>query len=325
MATVGGTSGTRRTALAGMAGGLAALAVRALGEPDRAEAANGAAVKAGGSVSATAPTVISSSTDAIRGITSGGSTSNGVYGKSTKGRGVTGAGSVGVLGSGGTGVQGITKTATGAGVVGNASGATGRGMLGYASATSGATIGVSGVVDSPQGIGVRGKATGAADGIGVRGEAMGTAGIGVQAAAGFVGVWSIVSGSNAEAAVIGDSPFRGVVGRSNGGGGVGVVGVAEGDPSTIGGRFENAVPGGVALRVEGRAQFTTAGIVTIPASSSFVQVIGPTVPTGGLVLATLTSDPGNDAVLQYVDQTSFTIVLNKACTQACTVGYFILG
>jgi hypothetical protein len=187
----------------------------------------------------------------------------------------------GVYGSGPTGVYGVTVAATHNGVFGQATNSDGSGVYGQNDGT---------------GNGVAGRATNANGGTGVFGELTGTGpGNGVHGKA---------DGSNQS----------GMYGE-NLGAGAGVFGYGWATGS-IGVRA-GAVSGGTALKVEGKAQFSRSGTVTISYPNKQATVSGVPVTAKSLALATLQQFLAGRYVLAAVpnlsgSSNSFTIYLNKA-------------
>jgi hypothetical protein len=279
----------RRGFLTGIAGALAALAARDLVSTPNAGAANGDAVKAGQSVSATSFTKVTNTSDTGAGLwgVANGATRHGVFGTNTgAGHGVGGAAS----GTGAAGVHGTTDGGEGYGVWGDSSGNFGTGVYG----TSGGN-GVSGASDGDTFAGVLGTATGTAA-FGVYGYATGVGGIGVNGAA-------IASGG------------VGVRGRAHAPGSVAVF--ADDDGSA----------GVIALKVGGAAVFSRSGLVTVPKGSKSAKVTGVSLSATSLVLATVQAKARQyvQAAVPDVTGSRFTIELNKAAATDLSIAWFIVN
>ncbi len=266
---------TRRGFLAGLAGGIAAVAAVLIRPSSVVEAAAGAPVLAGKVTSAgTASTILTTAAagDGFRvtqtgkgagvvGLTSiasgesiavhGVSASNigqGVNGRATATAGAT-QGVEGISDSpDGKGVEGWTTATTGStiGVSGQSDSTSGQAMRGYASAATGTTFGVVGVTESPDGQGVQGWAKSATGNtIAVYGVAYSQAGVGVQGHA--------TSTSGSTIGVIGaadSADGRGVIGYAlaKSGNSIGVLGLCS-SPTGWAGRFTSDVSNGVYISV----------------------------------------------------------------------------
>lgn len=195
------TPQSRRAVLLGWAaGGVAALA-GALARPTAADAANGAAVTGGATLTGTSSTVIDTSASAVDafwgtagsghglvGLSSDGDgvkgyalgAGAGVWGDSVSGAGVTGTSADGAGVTGTTGVVANAPGSSGSGVYGAASGPTGTGVFGWCEEGYGiggvATIGGGARGVATSGIGVEGSAE---SGTGTGGYSV--SGIGVEA------------------------------------------------------------------------------------------------------------------------------------------------
>jgi hypothetical protein len=110
------------------------------------------------------------------------------------------------------------------------------------------------------------------------------------------------------------------------GGSVGVVGLASSAAAT-GVRAENGA-GGVGLRVVGKTAMQRSGLATTVAGNKSVTV---TVP-GGLTaaskyLVTVQGNPGTGvfvAYAKYLNATQFRVYFNKACTKAAKLAWMVL-
>jgi len=105
------------------------------------------------------------------------------------------------------------------------------------------------------------------------------------------------------------------IGTEGGGPGVGVVAVAGSDPANT------------ALQTDGRVDFSTAGLITIPKGKASITFPAPAqVTSSSLIVATVQS-AGGSVKRAYKDAVNqrYTIVLNAAATQNTVVGYFIIG
>ena len=301
---------SRRALLAGALGGAAALVGAALAGPLDAAAADGDPVEIGAVNNGSTTTIVKAPVTGFIGQTTAASGKRaGVLGTAPPGdgRGVMGKGPIGVLGQ--------TGSPTGIGVLGSAAGGNAFAILGTNTAASGNAIAIKGL--SQHGTAIVGETASTIDagveghspGIGVFGETSGQFGIGVS---GFA------SGSDGS----------GVSGSANSGSGVGVFGSASG-PTGIGGQFQaNGGPGTFALKVIGRAGFSTAASSSVASGVDHKDVTPGVELTGNTtVLATLQSDGG--VAIQYVEvhtgTNSFTVHFSGNTTQACTVAWFVLG
>ncbi len=82
---------------------------------------------------------------------------------------------------------------------------------------------------------------------------------------------------------------------------------------------------GIALRVEGKAQFATAGEETIAEGNSSVMVAHPAATETCHIIVTLAGDPG-DAAVKWVERSSgnFTVHLTTEVSQAVPFTYLIV-
>jgi hypothetical protein len=121
--------------------------------------------------------------------------------------------------------------------------------------------------------------------------------------------------------------------------GAGVHGIAPGEfpavlaESGIGdnnlGNLTGSPDNGTALRVRGKALFSTAGSATIPAGSDHVDVaVGSGLVTANShISVTLASDPGTDIYVVWVQRNpgaSFTVHLNKNVPTRTRLTYFVV-
>ena len=176
------------------------------------------------------------------------------------------------------GVVGVSKARTGViGVSGARSGA------GGVTVTAGLSAGVSGLSDENVGVaGVSGARVGV---FGVSGPLSRGLGVTLQAS-GVAGISDVSIG------VLGTGAVAGVHGESVGGDGV--RGTAT-DPQGVGVRAVNGA-NGFALRVAGRAGFSSGGSGVIPARVANHLVAHPSVTPGSHVTVTFRGDPGRARV-----------------------------
>jgi hypothetical protein len=200
----------------------------------------------------------------------------------------------------GPGVRGTTFRGTG---VSNA------GVLGQADPDLG--VGVYGTSD----IGVQGDSPGTTSTqVGVRGTAAGPKGVGVQGT-GFKGV----EGTSGNYGVYG-AGFFGVYGLSPVGAGVFGDSSAAAIPGVLAG---TQVSGGIALRVQGFPQFSTAGKATVKAGASKVTLTVPNVAASDSVVAT--AQGGSLAVKTASAAASkITITLSGKASSPVTVSYLVI-
>ncbi len=195
-----------------------------------------------------------------------------------------------------SGVRG-RNSGDGDGVTGTAGGATASGVKGR---SLGGGFGVYGQTDSAIRSGVYGQND---SGPGVSGRT--------------TSPYAAVSGQN-------DGGGYGVVGQSNKPGGVGVSASAQGDGGTA---LEGISESGIALRVEGRVEFSRSGRKRIPAGaiSAVVSVAGVT--ASSLVLATAQVSQAGCSVRAAVPTANkVTIWLTTAAPAGgLPVGWFIIG
>jgi hypothetical protein len=316
---------SRRGLLTGVAAaGVGAATMVALG-PESASATTPAApVELGAANTSTATTsvTLTGSGDALKGIASAhsaaglvGQHSGGSGSKPTEGHGVVGSTvkGIGVVGSSkdGTGIQGHTTTAGQSGISGIDLGKVGgHGAFGY----SNNGIGVYGT--STAGVGVYGNTTSAT---GVYGQTAGdgrsgTAGIDNSSGGGHGSYGRSLNGT-------------GAYGESHADGQCGVLGV---DLSTGGGiGVKGQSSKGFALSVDGRSQFSTAGLVSVPEDNSSVEVHLTGVTTSSAVIATLQiTNPDQAGIMVESVITangSFTVQLTADSFGAMSVAYFVIG
>lgn len=187
----------------------------------------------------------------------------------------------------------------------------GIGVAGF----SQSNIGVQGL--SPSGTGVRGAS---GSGPGVSGQSQSGPGMQGNSQSGT----GVQGGSQSGNGVHGNSPSgAGLSGISDSGNGV--IGNSQSGPgvhgdsiSGIGGHFTTDT--GVALRVEGKALFSTAGAGTIPQGQNSVPVNNPAVTPNSHISVTLVSNPGQRE-LKWVERdpgVGFTVRLTSATPRPAT-------
>jgi hypothetical protein len=128
--------------------------------------------------------------------------------------------------------------------------------------------------------------------------------------------------------VWGSSPDTGVVGTgSTGVLGLGASGVAGiGDPGGIGVEAIGWTATDVALRVDGKVQFSRSGKSTIGTGKSSLKINLAGVSSGSRVFAVLHSNRSGRYVRAVVPTTgSFTIYLNTTVTSATFVAWFVIN
>ena len=325
---------TRRRVLGVGLGALAAAAASVLGRAAPAQAADGDAVKVGQINTGTAPTTIKNPS----GYALFGDGNSGVFGKGED---------IGLLGQAvdGIGVWGTDYGPSGAGVYGEGgrrgvSGRISRGWIRQGLGVVGHLIpaGVAGV--NIRGFGVVGV-TGSDPDDPSSERYAGTAGVLGASGAGKLGVYGAsgaaipVSGppncgvygwSDPESA-----PGYGVFGRMNGASGSGVFGTSD-----KGAGVRAATKTGKALVAEGRVEFSTSGLKTVPSGESSVVVNpGVPIPDTARILCTLESlQPGLSVErtqklpgqLGVADQ--FQVYLNGAAAnlrKPTRVAWFLIG
>jgi hypothetical protein len=148
-------------------------------------------------------------------------------------------------------------------------------------------------------------------GVGVRGEALATSGT----ATGVVGIAESASIYSQEPAVI-----SGVHGFANAGTGV------RGD-SISGFGVVAASGSGTALKVDGKASFSTSGEGSIHSRKSSVTVANTHVTSKSHITVTLTDNPGNHATVVWVSRTpgvGFKVHLNMKVVKMTSFTYLII-
>ena len=217
-------------------------------------------------------------------------------------------------------------------------GAAGLGViagLGLRSNTAAAAHGspVLGVSSDPAEAGVRGDHhTG---GIGVHGTSGSGDGVRGEAASSLhAGVTGINSDPGFNAAGVrgfGAGNGMGVDGQSVDGSGVSGsshngIGVSAGSLNGI--AFEAFAPAGIAaIRVGGKARFSTVGGGSIPAKASSAFVTHLSVTASSHVTVALTSDPGSGAVVQWIERapgSGFTVHLDRRARDGTSFSFFIV-
>jgi len=201
--------------------------------------------------------------------------------------------------SGGRGVSGVGFGANGVGVGVYGFSYNDDGVVGFADTTGGRN-GVMGVSANPGASGVYGEnnghgygVAGRSGGIAVYGDSTQSYGIGVQ-------------GSNSQQ------------------GGIGVYGSA----GSSGTGVYATNPSGVALAVNGRAQFSRSGRITVPAGQSSATATGVSLTSTSLVMATMQQRRAGISIEAAVPDTaasSFTVHLSKAVSSDTVVAWFIVN
>jgi hypothetical protein len=329
---------SRRALLAAGIGGLVAALAAALGRPLAVRAANGETLTAGNTFTASATTGVSTDTgNGLQGVFNGityDAVGVGVFGESTNsynaigvhGRNMQGYGlgilgeagdySVGVQGTGGTGVYGYSTRGFGTGVNGRATGVNGTGVSARSEAAGGKAL----FAYADNGIAVDAEAflsttpVVRAFGHGDAPAVQGSSGA-VAAAPPRVGVYGYAA-QGADA--------RGVTGESTVG--RGVNGIAT---TGVGGYF--SATSGTALRAEGAVRFKTSGLATIAEGARSVTVtpVGLDVTTSSKILALLQGDAGGSTTVQRVavnaTANTFTIYLTANSVRAVKVSWFVIS
>jgi hypothetical protein len=208
------TPRSRRSFLTAAAAAVGAVAAQSVASVTPAAAANGDAVRAGKTTSATATTTVRNTNAAassialqaigtgsnavgVRGNADAGTSAQGLLGHATSGTGVHGVGRLGIRGEGTTyGVYGVASSTSGTGVYGTATGASAAWGVGGISATG---HGVHG--ESTSGYAVYGAASGATGvygrgATGVRAEGTSYGAVGTASASVSVGIRGSSTGSN---------------------------------------------------------------------------------------------------------------------------------
>src|SRR6266508_658792 len=142
-------------------------------------------------------------------------------------------------------------------------------------------------------------------------------GTGVQGKGGVIGVQGTggqtgVSGTGSNVGVAGIGNSFGVTGFSSDGTGV----------------LATTTNRGVALAVDGKANFSRSGLLTVPAGQNYATVSGVSLTSASLVLATVQSTGGNAYVKQAVPNvagSSFTVYLDKSHNVPVPVAWFIVN
>lgn len=327
---------SRRAVLAGAFGGIAALAVSALGRPAATDAANGDAVKVGQLKTGSVLTTIDSSASGFKGKSSS-AAGSGIIGQSTNGTGF-GVNGINTATSGTpTGVRGAA-TGNGIGVYGNAargvvgesSGSTGIGVVAKSSATTGTGNGLRALAFSPTAEAVYAENS-AAGGDGHAINAVSstktvvkvenvsglTDGVGTFTKAIDMGLWGI-----GKVGVYGETGFTDASVTNA----TGVKGEANAT-NHFGGHFRNINTTGFALRVQGGLRLEGAGgtATIIPGASSVV--VTPSIPfrSASFVVATLQTDPGGSVVISHVvvGASSFEIFVTGSVGTNVKVGWIM--
>jgi hypothetical protein len=201
--------------------------------------------------------------------------------------------------SGGRGVSGVGFGANGVGAGVYGYSYNDDGVVGFADQTGGRN-GVMGVSANPNASGVYGEnnglgygVAGRSGGIAVYGDSTQSYGIGVQ-------------GSNSQQ------------------GGVGVYGSA--GPSGTGVYATN--PSGLALSVNGRAQFSRSGRITVPAGQYSATASSVSLTSTSLVMATMQQRRAGISIEAAVPNTatsSFTVYLSKAVPSDTVIAWFVVN
>jgi len=323
---------SRRAVLAGLAGGVAAVASSAVMKPDRVGAAANGNVQLGHGTAdtdndAALETRVNGTADGIvafSGVQSGSGT--GLNGQSGTGNGVLGT----TGGASNAGVQGTNSNDDGTAVLGvgaatatsNSVGVEGDGDTGVLGA------GIFGVVGftSELGIGVYGSASNTAPPV------FGASGVIGQADAGGTGVVGFTGTTE-----VPPTPDVGIYGRSDtgGAGGRGLVGFCSQGIGLLGqtdtGTGLRAFAGnnaGLALRVSGKAAFDRSGKVTITAGHSSIVKTGIALTASSFILATLQTNVAGlfiQSVVTTPSGSKFTISLNKAPSVNVSVAWLAVN
>jgi len=179
-------------------------------------------------------------------------------------------------------------------------------LLGFGnSATSGTSISTTGSI---------GLLVGSSDisGAGLIGQGH----IGVEGESGNgIGVWGTTS-DNTRPGVFGENT------ATTGGGGAGVVGVAQHNTGV-----QAISSNGTALEVDGVASFTRSGKATVPAGSAKVTVQNVKLSKGSMILATVqqAGRPAVRAAVPSVANNRFTIYLVTTTAKKAVVAWFVLS
>jgi hypothetical protein len=288
---------SRREILAGAVGAIAVLGAEAITRPLAAQATQGMPIIAGQTNDETNTTIIQNKGigDGVQAI--------GAAGAFAGGAGLTSFGG----NPDGLGVWGIGGDPNGIGVVGQSHGI-GPGVRGSAPGTGVGgfgDIGVEGIAtgDSPNRLGVRGRADTVSGGTGVIGLALDGSGVvgKSQSGSGVYGVAGNYSGASASGAVVGDSTTK-----------AGVVGFTSA-ASRAAAEFTH-VAGKTALKVTGLSVFSRSGKVAIKDTTKAATVTGVPLTASSLILATVQNSVGVwvASAVPNVPGSSFTINLNAA-------------
>jgi hypothetical protein len=343
----------RRSFLTAFAGGLSAIGLRALVSPKPARAANGSPLLIGTRNSGTTTTDLDGAgfevTNAVGAAIYGQGDAVGVQGYNRAGQGWESPGVWGVAARDlGVGVSGFAQGNSGIGVYGTTmdTSENGIGVFGQTYVTTSETYGVCGQTRGSLGRGVFGRSEAQSGGTGVWGQSDGADGVGVRGYAWDNGTGQFgsgVIGTSGSTAFpppppIADTGVFGVsVSPSGGATAAGVVGDSDtnagvagfsSSPSHAAGEFQHAA-GGVALNVQGPAQFAQSGLVSIAAGQKTATVMGVSLRSTSLVLATVQNNAGVAVqnALPNVTGSKITINLNKAVLSGKTakVAWFVLN
>jgi hypothetical protein len=132
---------------------------------------------------------------------------------------------------------------------------------------------------------------------------------------------------NAPLAIAGVFGSAGVPGDPNNPGDIaGIFGYAS-DPNSPAVLARNSMIEGLALDVQGRALFSSAGTGTIPVKTDRVTVAHSAVTASSIVLVTLASDPIGGRRLKFVEATDgmFTVVLSGKAKVPVNFGYLVVN
>jgi hypothetical protein len=119
----------------------------------------------------------------------------------------------------------------------------------------------------------------------------------------------------------------GVEGDASGQGGIGVFGAATGSQA-IGVYAYAPSPESAALRVNGRAVFSSAGRITVPAGTTSATQSGLSLSSAAFVIATLQQNLPSVSVRAAVPNAAagtVTVYLNQAPTVNATVGWMAVN
>jgi hypothetical protein len=349
---------SRRALLSASVGGVAALAAGALVRPLAAQAANGDAIKVGGSFIGTSTTLIENyhtGADVLQG--SSASTGTGVGGSSASGTGVRGSSTsgFGVSGSSATSIGVDGRSSSGPGVTGGS--VSGNGVTGSSNSGNGVDGG------SNSGIGVFGSTFSAtlpamaAGSLGGNTGVVGFSGIFLPTTPAKTGVHGYADQDSTARGVFGQSyagtgvfgysgPYPvpsspaniGVFGRSDAAGSRGVYGYSGSGIGTAGFTGSGTALSGVALGSAGYALKTagrvrldqSAGRATVPAGSNRVTVTpGIDLTSASVVLATLNGRVAAAIAVRNVmidtAADTFSIALTEKVGDPVSVAWLVLG